>query len=474
MTNTMHYLAILRNSSIYFTTPTPTGVIVSFQQDTWLPLILIGLIALPISIIFIIKPTWLFYFFMLFFVFGEVSFGNFLIELSLSNYFSFLAAIIVLIYGVSKKRFFNLLKSRHTIIFLLLFSGLFLIEIFSATANNAYKPLTTRVSHLSSILFILLIIRNRKTMRNGFILGMISIGFLSILTILAGFGLNPIGYQSPFSWGSTPWEDYIHRSIGLSNMRGGLHAIYILAFLPLIVSFTMNHKALRIKQWSRFALLIIAVLGCSALLVASYRSAWLGFGISLVLILFFRFKSLVLPIKDKIILATVILATVILVAILLFAVQDKQIFDNLYTLAFDIRSQGIEARLIQYNYVLEKMLLPSVNLIYGFGYDEFGNSFMLYVAQQGLNNPELFPWIHNFFLGLLFASGWLGFFIFLILMYFVFKLLYTQTNSSDIYKKIASSAIFSSLVGIFVVLLFTAEISGLQIIWILISYSLVD
>jgi hypothetical protein len=442
------------------------GATLLFSQDILIATAVFAVLSL--SLIFIVKPVWLFYFFMVFFVFSEVSFGNLFIELSLSNYFSVMALVIAFIYGLSRKNFSKNLATRRILLFIVLFGTLFLVEILSAIANDAFRPLTTRISHLASILYIFLLVSNRSVIHKGIILGILSIGILSILTILAGLDLNPFGYRAAISWGSTPWEGFIHRSIGLANMQGGLHSIYIISFLPFAISFMINRKNLQINRVAFLFLGFISIVGVLALMIASYRSGWLGLAMSIICIFIFLFNSPKLSINTKVLFSSVIIIFIVFLTIF----QRQQILDQFYKVFFDVRNQGIEARLIQYSYVIQEMLYPSINIIYGFGYEKFGNSFMAYVAQEGINNPELFPWLHNYFLGLLFASGWLGFLIFLIISWLIFRTLYLKIREKNGYDRAFSVANFSSLAGIYIVLLFTAEISGLQIMWILMAFAI--
>jgi len=430
----------------------------------------VTVIALSLAALFFVKPTWLFYFLMLFFVFGEIGAGEFFVQISLSNGFGILAIGIIVFYSLSGKRIDDLLKSPRQKYLFLGLMAIFLVEIASAILNSSYRPLTTRLSHVVSLLFVLLIVRDRVTIWRGLYLGMISAGMLSLLTILAGLNLNPIGYRAAVSWGSTPWEAYIPRSIGLPNMQGGLHSIYILAFLPLAILVATSGRTSRMNWQIKMIGAIVAILGVLALLSASYRSGWVGLIVSLFCLAWFYFRFLRISTGARLI----ILLLIACVLALTLAPFSKSIYTDLHNLVFNIRSQGVEARLIQSEFVFNRMLVPSIHQVLGYGYDDFGSSFMNHVTRQGFNNPELYPWIHNYYLGLLYSSGILGFTLFLTLIYFVMRNLYQQAAFPESYSRTLNSAIFSSLAGILAVLLFTAETSGLHIVWILIAISVLS
>jgi hypothetical protein len=458
--NIIGYIFIVSISSILL------GIIISTFSDYSIA-VLLTVLSLILSIILFFRPTWLYYFFMLFFVFGEVSVGQYFIQPSLSNGFGILALIIIIFYGLLGKRIYALIQSpRQKKLFLGLIAILF-IEILSAILNNSFRPIATRLSHVISLLFFLLIVRDKLTLWRGFYLGVISVGILSSLTILAGLNLNPIGYRAPISWGSTPWEEYIHRAIGLPNMQGGLHSIYILAFLPLAILLVTSGSRLKINRWIKIVCVLTVILGILALLIASYRSGWIGLIVSLFCLVLFYNRFLHISNFSKIFIFIFIAG----IFILIFILFSKSIYTTLYNLIFIIRSQGVEARLIQFQYIFSRMLSPSIHQVLGYGYEDFGSSFMVYVGRQGLNNPELYPWIHNYYLGLLYASGWSGFFLFFFYLFYVMRNLYQQAASTDYEIRIINSAIFSSLAGILTVLLFTAETSGLYIVWILIAAS---
>lgn len=437
-------------------------IVISLNNSTAFPIILI------LAILLFVKPTWLFYLFMLFFVFGEIDMGQLFIQLSLSNGFAVIALLSIVLYGLFGKRANSLIQTSQQKRLLLVLFTLFIVEIISSVLSNSFRPLTTRFSHIISVLFVFLVVRDKRILWRGFFLGIVSIGILSLLTILAGFNLNKFGFRSPYNWGSTPWEAYIPRSIGLPNMGGGLHAIYILAFLPLAILIATSRNNFLSNWWVKPASSLIAILGVFAILIASYRSGWLGLMVSLFCLIWFRYKTSHLLASHKIIVLVFIIGFVVLILFLF----GNPLYNYLYVLIFSIRSQGIDARFIQTQFILEQVLLPSINLFFGYGYDRFGSGFMGYIAQQGLNNPELYPWIHNYYLGLLYASGWIGFILFFVLVFNVMKNIYRQfISTNDSNTRIINSAIFSSLAGIFTVLGFTAETSGLHIIWILIAVS---
>ena len=459
-TNVIWYpLVILASSGLL-------GVIISMSLTDNIVLLLI-LLFFALSILFIAKPTWLFYLFMLFFVFSEVSVGQYSIQPSLSNGFSILAIGIIIFYGVFGKRFYALVQSPQQRNLFLGLIIILIIEIISGIINNSLRPIATRLSNLITLLFFLLIVRDRETLMRGLFLGVISVGMLSILTILASLNLNPLGYRAPVSWDSTPWENYIHRAIGLPNMQGGLHSIYILAFLPLAILLVTNGKRLKINLGIQIISAITVVLGILALLIASYRSGWIGLMGSLFCLLWFYNRFLRLSNTGK----SLSIFFMVGIIILLIFPFSAAVYTYIYNLIFNIRSQGIDARLIQYQFVYDRMLSPSIHQVFGFGYDDFAVSFMAYVGQQGLTNPELYPWIHNYYFGLLYASGLLGFTSFLLYLFYIMRNLYRQAASADNFIRILGTAIFASLIGIFSVLLFTAETSGLHIVWILIAAS---
>jgi len=432
-----------------------------------LAILSLAILSLILTFLFIARPTWLFYFFMLFFVLGEVSFGYFLLDISLSNVFGILAAIIIIIYVLLGKRFPNFLKVRQQRNIFFGLMALFALEIISGMMNNSYRPLTTRFSQVISLLFIWFVVRSKKTLWRGFYLGIISVGILSSLTILAGFNLNPIGYTAPISYGASPWETYIHRSIGISQMSGGLHGTYILAFLPLAILLVANGDKIGINRWAKTISAITAILGVLALLVASYRSGWLGLMVSLLCLVVFNYRSLRISKHGKLF----ILFSLVCILILILVPFRQSIYTNLHNLLFNIRSNAVEARVFQYQYILQRISLPSSHQLFGYGYDDFSSSFMTYVAEQGIHNPEVYPWAHNYYLNFLYATGWPGFILFLWVIFNVMRNLYQQAASTVGYIRILNMAIFASLAGIFTVLFFTAANSGLQIVWILIAAS---
>ena len=132
---------------------------------------------------------------------------------------------------------------------------------------------------------------NRKVLSQSFMLGLAGVGILSTLTILRGLDLSSLGYRAPISWGSAPWESYIPRSIGLPDMQGGLHSIYILAFLPLAFLLAANMHTFRRHISTRLFGACVAVLGLVALLFASYRSGWLGLLVSLYCLVWINYRT---------------------------------------------------------------------------------------------------------------------------------------------------------------------------------------
>ena len=429
------------------------------------PLFLLGVGTL---LTFFTKPKWLLYIFMLFFVFGEVSFGEIFVQMSFSNFFTIVAIGIIFIYGlIDRHRLLTFIKWQSVRLFWNCFMLLLAWQAISAVLNHAYRPLTTGISHLVSVVFTFLVMRNRKILSQSFMLGLGGVGILSTLTILRGLNLSPIGYRAPISWGSAPWESYIPRSIGLPNMQGGLHSIYILAFLPLAFLLAVNMQKSRSGIPSRFFGASVALLGLLALLFASYRSGWLGLLVSLYCLAWIQYRSVLVKRSRKIIF--VLLAVGL--AGLILSQYASSIYSDLYNLIFNVRSQGVSARVIQYEFVMERMFSPSIHLVFGYGFEDFGKSFTAYISSGGFNNPELYPWLHNYFLVQLYAIGWPGLIIFGILVFAVLRRLFHQIQSEDPFVKLLSSSILSSLCGILVVLAFTAETSGLHIIWILMSCS---
>ncbi|HLO18600.1 MAG TPA: O-antigen ligase family protein [Anaerolineales bacterium] len=429
------------------------------------PLLLLGLGTL---LTLFTKPKWLLYLFMLFFVFGEVSFGEFFVQMSFSNFFTLAAIGIIFIYGlINRHRFLSFIKSQNVRLFWRCFLLLLAWEAVSAVLNHAYRPLTTGISHLVSVVFAFLMMRNRKVLSQSFMLGMAGVGILSTLTVLRGLNLSPIGYQAPISWGSAPWESYIPRSIGLPNMQGGLHSIYILAFLPLAFLLAANMHRFKTGLPVRFFGACVALLGVLALLFASYRSGWLGLLVSLYCLAWIQYRTALVNPSRKIMFVLLVVGLVGLI----LSQYASSIYSDLYNLIFNIRSQGVSARVIQYEFVMERMFSPSIHLVFGYGFEDFGKSFTAYISSGSFNNPELYPWLHNYFLVQLYAIGWPGLIIFGILIFAVLRRLFQQTQSKDPFVKLFSSAILSSLCGVLVVLAFTAETSGLHIIWILMSCS---
>jgi len=443
------------------------ALIIALMLDSELAFSL-TLVGLGAIIILFAKPKWLFYLFMLFFVFGEVDFGEFFLRISFSNFFGVFAIGIIFVYGfIDKHRILTLLRSPRVKLFWKCLLLLFFWQVISAILNNAYRPLTTSLSHIISVLFVFLIARNRSVLSKGFVLGMISVGILSTFTILTGLGINPVGYRAPISWGSAPWESFIPRSIGLPNMKGGLHSVYILAFLPLAILLATNIYKLKLSLRIRFLGGSVTVLGILALLFASYRSGWLGLVVCLGCLAWLKYRTTSGETSRKIFMLLILLC----LGAIFISQFAGTIYNELYNLIFAIRSQGVNARVTQYQFVVEKMLIPSIHLVFGYGFEDFGNSFTAYVASGNLNNPELNPWLHNYFLGELYAIGWPGLIMFGFLILIVLRRLYYQSRSDDVFTRVMSTALFSSLCGIFIALAFTAETSGLHIIWILMSSS---
>lgn len=441
-----------------------TLMAIVFENVIVLP---ITLISLSMVVLFLVRPTWLFYFFMLFFVFGEIGIGQFFVQLSLSNGFGVIALLIIILYGLSGKRIHRLTQVSEQKNLLLGLVAILVVEIISAILNTSFRPLTTRLSHIISVMFVLLVIRDKEIIWRGFSLGIVSIGVLSALTILAGFDLNPFGYRASYNWGSTPLETYIPRSIGLANMGVGLHGIYILAFLPLAILMVTSGNKFTKNWWIKPVSSFAVVSGVFALLIASYRSAWVGLIVSLLSLLLLRYKSSRIWTRGKLLVSILIIGT----AALILFFFGQSLYSYTYNLIFNVRSQGVEARLIQYQFIFAQILSPSLHLLFGYGYDNFGSAFMDYAWWQGFNNPEIYPWIHSYYFGLLYASGWVGFILFFTLIFKIMRNNYRQPESTDYNTRILNSAIFSGLAGIFATLMFTAETSGLHIIWILIAAS---
>jgi len=130
---------------------------------------------------------------------------------------------------------------------------------------------------------------------------------------------------------------------------------------------------------------------------------------------------------------------------------------------------------VQNNFVFQKILAaPLPNALIGYGYEEFETNFLNYTAQLGINNPELqIPYLHNYFLRTLLGAGWLGFFIQLITVFYILVSIFKKITNHISIDNAYLISILSSLIAIYTALLFTAQVSGLQIIWLLIASSLI-
>jgi hypothetical protein len=430
----------------------------------------IAITAVCAILMLIIKSEWLFFTYMGLFIFSELGIGDVMsIQISISNAIIILTITNIIIYTIgSQGAFLKPLFYKKNWRLLSLMSILLLLEIISAIYNDSYRAILTRVSHLVSFLLVFLYVTNKKKLFAGFYLGMLSVGILSLLTILRGLDLISFGMRLAASnYGTSPWEAYIPRSIGMPNMLGGLHGVYIMAFLPFAFAVATNGKKIELGLSARLAAWAIVFLGISAILISAYRSAWLGLivGFLCLFMLYYRIRFNTLRQVAFWMMMFLALGYGALLA-------GETGVNSFYDLIFNVRKLGVDSRLIQYQFAFDKIIAPSIHAVLGYGYENFGATFMAYVNNAGLLsvNPELYPWLHNYHLAVLYADGWPGFIMYLLILYNFFSFAYEKTRiyNDDMTRMIASSA-FSSLAGILVIISFSGDISGLHIIWVLVA-----
>ncbi len=415
----------------------------------------------------IIKPHWLFWCFMPFYVFGEITLGSIgSVQVSLTNLFSILAAVLIFLFLITHEETpFTVLRSAKARAFLLALGVFLTLEFWSALLNYSYRPLLTSLSNFISVLVVLLLVRNKRRLFQGLALGTLSVGALGLLTILRGLNITSIGYQARISYGAAPWEQFIHRSIGLPGMDGGTHAVYILALLPLALLLATEGWRMGIGKPLRAVLGLISLMGIVALLIAGFRSGWLGLTVSAVVLFLSYYQHKISPATRRgLIFLIVCLSAMVLI---LYA---NRILSDIYSLLFAVRATGVQARLIQFGYVWQRITDGTWHSLLGYGYEDFGLTFIPSLAGNPLsNNPELYPWLHNYFLGVLYASGWPAFLLFVTVIIVALGWLYRQTRSKDEITKLVSVGVLSGLLSILAVLNFTAVTSGLHILWILLA-----
>lgn len=443
------------------------GLAWALQQPLVFPFLLAAGCAL---VFFVLRPRWLVYFYLLTYVFGEINFGALgSLQISLSNIVIVVASLnLALLLFTSPATLWQRLKNPSARRWLLLFAAFFALEILSALYNQAPRSVLTRFSHLLALLMALVYLREPRSLLTAFTLGSLSAGSLGLLTILRGLNLTPWGLRMSFSnYGTSPWEALLPRSIGLPNMQGGLHAVYLLAFLPFALLAALDGRRFGFGAWRRALMALVTLAAAAALLISAYRSAWLGMLLSLVLGLGLYYQA-IFPARYRALIAF-FAGTIFL---LLALVSGEGGLQSLYNLFYNVRRFGVDSRLMQYQFALTRILQPSWNALLGFGYENFGRTFMEYVNLYGLlaRNPELYPWLHNYHLAVLYADGWLGFGFYLSILFVFFSVAWKQTQAAQPpLTRLLAVSVLAAVAGGFTVLSFSGDISGLHILWLLMA-----
>jgi hypothetical protein len=441
-------------------------LLVAVVISRWEYYSLIGLLAvigvMAFILVAIAKPSWIFYVFMGTFVVGEigVKLGS-LPKASLSNFLLVLAVFVMVVRSPFDRSGIRYLSANRRKVAVLVLSLLLLVhEAIASAVNREYGFVTTRIGYLLVPLLIFYIVRSKRILVRGLLLSIWSAGGLAFLTILRSLGVSPLGYRATWNWGTAPWEAFLPRAIGLPQMDGGQHGVFIVSMLGIALVLSLKGAEIGLNRRMLFPILILTSLG--AIGISVYRSAWLGAFATLAAFALLGMKMGIFSARHTLFGFGVI--ALVSLAFISSKYSIKDLSDYLYHLAIEVRQQGVQLRLSQYTFTIHKVFGSVKGLAVGFGhqafdidfYNEFANSWILQNDPKGL---------HNHFLGYLYSAGLPSLVIYLVLLGSTIGWLYSDLNRGRNGAGIISLGLLCGFVGALVILNFTVRLAGYKIIW---------
>lgn len=411
------------------------------------------------------RPQWLFYAFMLGLVFGQIGpqFASFP-QISFSNILlAYSFALLIPRLTVDRGELRSLFGHHRKVLVIVVASLLLVQDVLSATVNHEFGFLTARLGYVLVVFVVFMLVQNRTVLLRGLILGIISVGTLSMLTILRSLNLISIGYRANWNWRVAPWEAFLPRAIGLPDMDSGLHGVLILSMLPLAAVLAAKGGELGVRRHKWLCLVVAA--GVAAIMVASYRSGWIASFVCLLAFswMYYRFVSSQ-KVKARVIFVSLV---VLVLCILLLSQTYKEGFDYLFRVFFVARPTT-QSRLMQYEHALRRTFSSAMRLMFGFGYGSFEEAYY-----QETANLDFAADLHNHFLGYLYSAGLPSLLLYGYLLVTAARWFLEDVMSTCSATRLLSLGLLTGLIGVLVVLNSTVRLGGYKIIWILVSISAV-
>lgn len=432
-------------------------------------LFLILVIIAMLTPIFLNNIEFLFYVFMLFFAFGEVGvqISPVLPKLSFSNLWLIYSSVILIVHFLMTRNDQNIISINKRGRLLIIATGiLLLLVLYSSIAHSSYRSLLTQIGYLLVLIMTLSVIRNKTVLLQGLKLGIISISLLSVFTILTSIGVISFGFRVGWDSGLAPWEYILPRAIGLPQMEAGNHNVFLISILPISL---MVYQKLKRKNPSLDLLRILGIgLGIIAVLISLFRSGWLGLSIAFLVYFLLNVKHFYSPRNRYLVYVLIILA---LIGIMVYLSYNHDfVLQEINRVFFEIRGGGVDKRLAQYSFAIRRIPESFRSILVGYGENAIRKDFPLSPEAYGLRG-DLDLGLHNQFLGFMYSFGVPYILIYIFMFFKTAQWYYDDIRLKDSTTRRISQGLLAGLLGSFVVLLFTASLTGYKIIWVLFSIS---
>ncbi|MCM8772722.1 MAG: tetratricopeptide repeat protein [Candidatus Omnitrophica bacterium] len=305
----------------------------------------------------------------------------------------FTTSIFILYFLISKKQY--QIKRKHffgpLVIFLIwgLFTGIKALNIFETLKTILVLFLFLNFYFFSSEIF------EKEDIKNLLQFLIFTTIFVSIYGVLQVSGIDFINWEikrSPLS------------TLGRRNFAGE----YLVMIIPYVYFFIANSKNIREKIFYLFLFILFLL----HLILTFTRASYLGFFVSTILFFY--------PVKFKFSLKKIIPLFVFFILI-----------PNL----FSYNISGFEKGTIKSRIFIWKNTLRIIkkNPIIGVGLGNFKTNFLFYAEdrpKQIALIKEVLEDVHNDFLEILVETGFIGFFIFLFLLFQIFKITFLLIKNS--------------------------------------------
>lgn len=425
------------------------------------------LIVLLLTPFFLKNLEYLFYVFIAFFALGDVGVqvATFLPKFSFSNTWLLYSIFIIFLHYIlrGRDRAGTGLSNRKLVLFI---AGLYLIILvfFSSVINESYRGLITQIGYFLVVILISVTVDRRVVLENGVFLAFLSIYALSLITILTSLGVLSFGFRVSWDSGLAPWESILPRAIGLPQMDGGNHNVFIVSMLPVSMSLYQQRKG---KSMFRDVFSLVGIILCvTAVLISLFRSGWLGLVTAFVVLLYFYWRYTSSE-TSKIFL--IVLMIIVLLGCVFFITFEFETINNYYQqFFFEVRGGGINKRLAQYQFALREIPSSIKSFSFGFGYNAIREDFPGSPEAYNLRNA-LDIGLHNHFLGYMYAYGILYLIGYLFIILKTYQWFISDIRNPDSETNWISKGLLAGLLGSLVILFFTASLSGYKILWTVFS-----